>query len=217
MKKLITLANFAKGTVKDAIEVYKQAIRINPDDANAYNNLGIAYGRLSLYKDAIEAYKQAIRIDPDHVYSHYGLGLASFLIGDESSALNEYKILKDLDINLANQLMKGQNDYFHKLNKKLGIYHNSERTNDELGKLWVNEMIARKLCNFCSLKIIRDKAGRKGLIVSSFPDCDKLQMATPGTNIYVHSKDTNLEKLSEKEREKYLVAWFMEIGDHCEC
>ncbi|MBU4349483.1 methionine adenosyltransferase domain-containing protein, partial [bacterium] len=201
---------------KDAIEAYKQAIRINPDDANAYNNLGIAYGKLSLYKDAIEAHKQAIRIIPDDVHAHYGLGLASFLIGDKSSALNEYKILKDLDINLANQLMKGQND-FNKLNKKLGVYYNSERTNDELGKLWVNEMIALKLCNFCSLKIIRDKAERKGLIVSSFPNCGKLQMATPETNIYVHSKDTNLEKLSEKEREKYFVACFMEIGDHCEC
>ena len=53
---------------------------------------------------AIEAYKQAIRIDPDLAKPHLGLGLTYFLIGDKSSALNEYKILKNLDINLANEL-----------------------------------------------------------------------------------------------------------------
>jgi len=91
------------GFYKDAIEAYKQAIRINPDDA-PYYSLGRAYTLLGLYKDAIEAYKQAIRIDPGYVYSHLGLGLTYLLIGDKNSALNEYKILKNLDINKANEL-----------------------------------------------------------------------------------------------------------------
>ena len=70
-----------------------------------YFNIGFCYGNLGNHiKDAIEAFKQAIRIDPDHVYSHFGLGFSYFRIGDKSSALNEYKILKNLDINLANQL-----------------------------------------------------------------------------------------------------------------
>ena len=89
---------------KDAVESLKQAIRINPDDADAHYNLGVAYGNLGLYKDAIEAYKQAIRIDPDNAAAHCNLGEVYLLIGDRNSALNEYKILKDLDIDLANKL-----------------------------------------------------------------------------------------------------------------
>ena len=58
-----------------------------------------------LYKDAIEAFKQAIRIDPDNVDAHYGLGVYYSLIEDKSSALNEYKILKELDIDTANELL----------------------------------------------------------------------------------------------------------------
>jgi tetratricopeptide (TPR) repeat protein len=64
--------NFASGTsdVKEdyikAIETCKQAIRIDPNDAIAYNNLGNAYAGLGLYKEAIEAYKQAILIDPNY-------------------------------------------------------------------------------------------------------------------------------------------------------
>jgi len=96
------------GFHKDEIEAYKQAIRIDPNNAhayyNSYYNLGIAYGQLGFYKDAIAAFKQAIYIDPDDPEAHYNLGITYILIGDRNSALNEYKILKKLDINLANKL-----------------------------------------------------------------------------------------------------------------
>ena len=54
------------GRYQDAIEDYKQAIRIKPDYAEAHFNLGVAYGKLGRYQDAIESYKQAIRIKPDY-------------------------------------------------------------------------------------------------------------------------------------------------------
>jgi tetratricopeptide (TPR) repeat protein len=95
------------GLYKDAIEARKQAIRIDPNDAMNYYNLGEYYDHLGLYKDAIEAYKQAIRIDPDRVICaifRFHLGVSYFLIGDINSALNEYNILKELDVNLANEL-----------------------------------------------------------------------------------------------------------------
>ena len=59
---------------------------------------------LQLYDEAIVVFKQAIRIDSGLVLAHTGIGLCYLLIGDESSALNEYKILKDLDIDKANEL-----------------------------------------------------------------------------------------------------------------
>jgi len=93
------------GRHQDAIEAYKQAIRIKPDFAEAHNNLGAAYGSLEHHQEAIEAYKQAIRIKPDHATAHFNLGLTYCLItGDKGSALEEYKILKTLDTELANKL-----------------------------------------------------------------------------------------------------------------
>jgi len=93
------LANHVK-----AIEAFKQVIRIDPEYASAHYNLGTAYNSLSLYKDAIEAFKQSIRIEPDHTNAHFSLGFSYFKTGDKSSALGEYKILKELDIDLANKL-----------------------------------------------------------------------------------------------------------------
>ena len=43
------------GMHKEAIEAYKQAIRIKPDIANAHYNLGTAYDISGMYKEAIEA------------------------------------------------------------------------------------------------------------------------------------------------------------------
>jgi tetratricopeptide (TPR) repeat protein len=77
---------------------------ISPSKEYLYLAIGNCNNELGNYTKAIEAYKQAIRINPDNVYSHLGLGLAYLLIGDKNSALNEYKILKELDIDKANQL-----------------------------------------------------------------------------------------------------------------
>jgi len=65
---------------------------------------GLAYGKLRRYEEAIEACKQAIRIEPDDVDTHYNLGLTYLILGDNGSALDEYKILKDLDQDSANKL-----------------------------------------------------------------------------------------------------------------
>ncbi len=106
------------GLYKDAVESFKQAIRINPNSTdyyysigNTYFNIGIDYAEQGIQKkfyevmkQAAESYKQAIRIDPNNVDAHYALGGISFFVGDKNSALNEYKILKELDIDLANDL-----------------------------------------------------------------------------------------------------------------
>ena len=55
-------------------------------------------------KEATEAYKQAIRINPDDALAHYNLGLAYLFLNNRGSALEQYKILKNLDSELANQL-----------------------------------------------------------------------------------------------------------------
>jgi tetratricopeptide (TPR) repeat protein len=92
------------GRSQDEIESYKQAIRIKPDYADAHYWLGVAYSNLRRSQEAMESFKQAIRIKPDFVGAHYLLGLAYLITGDKGSALEEYKILKTLDTELANKL-----------------------------------------------------------------------------------------------------------------
>ena len=52
----------------------------------------------------MKAYKAAIRIDPDFAPAHYSMGYAYLQQGDKAAALDEYKILKTLDDDLAHKL-----------------------------------------------------------------------------------------------------------------
>ncbi len=98
------------GKYKEAIESFKQAIRLDPDYADAHDSLGYAYLNLGKFQEAIESCKQAISIDPDFVYAHSNLGLAYHYSNDRNSALEQYKILKELDTELANELFDEINE-----------------------------------------------------------------------------------------------------------
>lgn len=62
----------AASYLEEQIEAYKQAISIDPDDANAHYGLGVAYFNSGMDKEAIESYKKAIRIDPDYADAIFG-------------------------------------------------------------------------------------------------------------------------------------------------
>jgi tetratricopeptide (TPR) repeat protein len=79
------------GRRADAIDAYKQAIRIKPDYAQAHYNLGLAYGNLGRCTDAIDAFKQAIKIKPDYAWAYCNLGFAYGKLGCWPEAIEAYK------------------------------------------------------------------------------------------------------------------------------
>ena len=92
------------GRYDDAAESCKKALKIHPDSAPTLYNLGIAYGGLGKSREEMEAFKQAIRVDPDFAPAHYNMGIIYLIQGDKAAALEEYKILKVLDRNMAEML-----------------------------------------------------------------------------------------------------------------
>ena len=48
-----------QGQLKDALDSYKHAVRLNPDYAKAYYNMGIVYDEQGQLKDALDSYKHA--------------------------------------------------------------------------------------------------------------------------------------------------------------
>ncbi len=92
------------GRWQEAIDAYKQAIRIKPDYAKAYSNyynLGVAYVNLGRYQEAIDAYKQTIKIKPDYAAAHNNLGNAYFNLGRWPEAIDAYKQAIKIEPDLA--------------------------------------------------------------------------------------------------------------------
>lgn len=71
----IGLANYYLKQYREAVENYRQAIRLDPyNAADAYYALGLAYRDWGRADDEIQAYKQAIRLRPDYTSAYERLG-----------------------------------------------------------------------------------------------------------------------------------------------
>lgn len=89
----------AAGRHEDAIETYKQGLRVQsmPGFAEMLNiALGREYIAVGRNEDALDVFKRAAAINPDSVEGHYNLGITFLKLGDKQSAMAEYEILKDL-------------------------------------------------------------------------------------------------------------------------
>jgi tetratricopeptide (TPR) repeat protein len=62
-----------------------------PENADAWNNLGIAYDSLYRYNDATEACCQAVRIDPKNASAWYNLGIACYGLNRYDDAIEAYR------------------------------------------------------------------------------------------------------------------------------
>ena len=65
-----------KGEYDKAIAHYSEALRLNPKDADAYYNRGIAWERRGEYDKAIADYSEAIRLNPNYADAYYNRGIA---------------------------------------------------------------------------------------------------------------------------------------------
>lgn len=79
-----------KGNYDKAIQDLDEAIRRNPDDAEAYVNRGIAYVAKGEYNRAIQDFDQAIRLKPDDDAAYGGLASAYANQGDYDRAIQAY-------------------------------------------------------------------------------------------------------------------------------
>jgi tetratricopeptide (TPR) repeat protein len=75
----------------EAVDYYRRALAVKPNDANVRTDMGIALLGLGRRHEAIQAFQQAIVDQPDHALAHYDLGVALAQQGDLVSALEQLK------------------------------------------------------------------------------------------------------------------------------
>lgn len=88
----------------EAADALKHATEIEPKNAAAHFNHGLALYNGRRYSEAIEAYKAVIELKPKLAGAHYNLALAYVAINDKEGLRREYEILKPLNAAMAGQL-----------------------------------------------------------------------------------------------------------------
>ena len=82
-----------------AIQLYSEALEINPNFAEAYTNRGNAYGKLRQYKPAIQDFNKSIEINPNFDRAYYNRGLVHDELGQTERAIQDYSKAIELNPN----------------------------------------------------------------------------------------------------------------------
>lgn len=88
---------YEQGKYDLAIDCYKEALELTPDDAIVWCNKGRAHSSLKEYDTAIKCYNRALYIDPVYYYAWDGKGVVYYYKGNYDQAL--YCFNKALYIN----------------------------------------------------------------------------------------------------------------------
>ena len=96
------LDNQQKGNYAAAIKDYDQAIILNPQYADAYNNRGNAKNNLGDYNAAVADYNEAIRLNPKYANAYNNRGNAKSNLGDYNAAVADYDEAIKLNPKYAN-------------------------------------------------------------------------------------------------------------------
>ena len=99
INKIFSLAvqNQKKNNHKVAKDLYNQILKINPNLAEAYNNLGFIFRSEGQNEKAKECYEKALKIKPHFTNANQNLGLIYQKLGNYEEAKNCYE--KVIDVN----------------------------------------------------------------------------------------------------------------------
>ena len=108
-----------------AIEAYSYAIDLNPNNAAAYNNRGIAHDDKGEVDKAIKDYNKAIKLNPNCVYAYNNRGVAYRNKNKYDCAIKEYTKAIELNPDYAVAYNNRGNTYDGKgeINKAINDYN----------------------------------------------------------------------------------------------
>jgi len=86
---------------QEAIDPYKEALRLKPDHVVAHYNLAVSCLNAGRSQDAVNAYKEAIRLNPNYAVAYTGLGEAYGKLGQYHDALSAHKEAVRIEPNRA--------------------------------------------------------------------------------------------------------------------
>ncbi|MEM7129436.1 MAG: tetratricopeptide repeat protein [Chloroflexota bacterium] len=79
------------------INVAGIAVKNNPNNFEAYVELGMAYFEANQFDDAMAAFQQAIQLNPDAAAAHNGVGRVCYHTGPVQAAIDAYERAIELD------------------------------------------------------------------------------------------------------------------------
>jgi hypothetical protein len=94
-----------RGQYAKALNLLDQVARITPEAPRIHYLAGFALAKQGLLREAARRLHQAIALDPSHAKAYHTLGLVYLNLGDRHLAMEQYRVLADIDAKLAAELL----------------------------------------------------------------------------------------------------------------
>ena len=82
---------------EEAVEKFKEAIKLAPDNAQLWVSWGVALVELKQFEEAAEKFQKAVELQPDFVPALYGWGIALKAQGKEEEAAEKFQKAAEID------------------------------------------------------------------------------------------------------------------------
>ncbi len=140
-----------KDKPKDAEKAYKRAVKLDPQYAAAWNNLGALNHAQRRYKAAIKSYDKAIAADPQLALAHKNRGAACLARGDVEQAFASFNKAyalsptvfeqgASMSVAVSNENMATQYFYYAKLHAAAGRLDTALQFLQKARELGFNDM-----------------------------------------------------------------------------
>jgi tetratricopeptide (TPR) repeat protein len=96
----LSLLDYQAGRYPQCIAMAQAALKLKPDFAQVYNNMGAAYIKLLLYNEAVDALKQALKLKPGFTLAQNNLLLVSELIDEKGIKSTQLTAADYIDLSL---------------------------------------------------------------------------------------------------------------------
>ena len=101
------------GAYEEAIEVLRQALKIDPESVSAYNRMGLVYSEADLRNEAIDAFNKSLELDPKNLKALLGLGEVYSKMTRNDLAVAEFLKAESIKPNDTDLLFKIALEYWY--------------------------------------------------------------------------------------------------------
>ena len=91
---------FLNGKLQEAFSLAKDAIKLDPECADAYQCAANVCMSLNWYDDAIEYYSQAVKCEPDNGNRYFNLGYAQASVNKIADTMQSFAKADELGLGL---------------------------------------------------------------------------------------------------------------------
>ncbi len=149
--KVLAAIFIKKNKNAEALKANKEALKLNPEDHEVLNNLGLIFQKLGKFKESESNLKKAISLKPDFSQAYFNLGITSKILRRLEEAEKNFKTAVKFQPNYAQaynnlgnlqkemgRLKEAEASYTRAINLKpdyVKAYSNLGATQQELGKL----------------------------------------------------------------------------------